>query len=68
MTRHAKCYCWSKIPLTQDQLKNYPGIYRCPGCGVEITNQDVTDEIPLQNFVSLVRSAGSRLLPGLWSS
>jgi hypothetical protein len=68
MSRHCRPYCWAKITLSQDQLKNYPGIYRCPGCGVIIDNQSVTDGIPLQNFVSLVKSRGSRLAPGLWGN
>ena len=60
---HKVPYCWARNKFSYDQLK---GEIRCPGCGEMISNEDVTDTTALQNLVSLIKSRGSRLGPGLW--
>jgi hypothetical protein len=64
---HYVPYCQTKNKFSQDQIHNMPNGLKCPGCGLIVTNEDVIDCTPLQYLVSIVRSRGSKMGPGLWS-
>lgn len=61
-SRHAVPYCWGGLPWTQNELMRMKEFdVACPRCGVRISNEDVTDCVPLGVLVSQVRAAGSKL-------
>jgi hypothetical protein len=81
MSLHKAPFCCKYNDLTQDEISKKIdeqirymeqgrghvalGI-KCPGCGLMIENNDVTDCVQLHALVSLVKSGGSKMGPGLW--
>jgi transcription initiation factor IIE alpha subunit len=60
-SRHKVPYCQGKIKYSQDDIKNMHEEFRCPCCGVVITNMDVADTLQLVDCVSLIKASGSKL-------
>lgn len=80
-SRHSRPWCWALNKFSQDEIskkvdeqirymeqgRGYVQLgIECPGCKLHITNEDVTDTVELQRLVSIVKSGGSKLNPGLW--
>ena len=61
-SRHAVPYCWGKLPWSQNELMRMKEFeVTCPKCGVRISNEDVTDCVPLGALVNQVKASGSQL-------
>jgi hypothetical protein len=60
---HKVPFCMAKNRYEQDKLRDSP--IKCPGCGLTITNLDVTDCVQLVDLISLIRSSRGESAP-IW--